>query len=552
MFSVFLVEDEPLIRQNMRNAIEEGGEQFSCAGEAGDGELALTIIQDVKPDILITDIKMPFMDGLTLARHAKAIIPWLRIIIVSGYDDFDLARQAIGIGVDQYILKPVSNKDLFAALLASGEKIAEQKRQSVSFLKNLSNEEMVKSTLIGSFLEQLCSGGVGPDEALRRADELSIALLSKQYAVAVAQYEIAGGASGPNCASGANGSSGRHAVASKVKYLLVDSPDVLFYMSGVDQIVLIFKGSSEIETTGTAYHTAQTLKHELEDDLSASLTIAISAVVNRISAIHGAWHEASVLLKTFGAAHRGRIFCAGDLGRAESPVAATLDEIFNADAEGRLKFATAQDVPAIVEDFTRHLKSDEMQGMLYRYYVLMDLAAAAMRIIKTFNPSLDKASLSGEFMDGAKAFSSAVSVEECAELASKICLKFIELRDSGTNCHHKMLVQKACSYIKENYNNPDISLNTVAAHVSLSPTHFSTIFAQEMSETFIEYLTGVRMEKVKELLLSTDDKIVNIAFSVGYNEPNYLSYLFKKREGVTLKEYRQKKTAAAPDPRCAP
>ncbi len=75
MFSVFLVEDEPLIRQNMRNALENGDEPYICAGEAGDGELALTIIQDVKPDILITDIKMPFMDGLTLARHAKAISP---------------------------------------------------------------------------------------------------------------------------------------------------------------------------------------------------------------------------------------------------------------------------------------------------------------------------------------------------------------------------------------------------------------------------------------------------------------------------------------------
>ena len=135
MYTVFLVEDEPLIRQNMRNTIEHGDEPFTCIGEAGDGELALTIIQDLKPDILITDIKMPFMDGLTLARHAKAIIPWLRVIIVSGYDDFDFARQAIGIGVDQYLLKPMASKDLFAALHVASEKIAEHKKQSVSFLK---------------------------------------------------------------------------------------------------------------------------------------------------------------------------------------------------------------------------------------------------------------------------------------------------------------------------------------------------------------------------------------------------------------------------------
>ena len=90
-----------MIRQNIRNTIEKGNEPFECCGEAGDGELALSIIQDLKPDILITDIKMPFMDGLELSRHAKAIIPWLRIIIISGYDEFELAREAISIGVDQ-------------------------------------------------------------------------------------------------------------------------------------------------------------------------------------------------------------------------------------------------------------------------------------------------------------------------------------------------------------------------------------------------------------------------------------------------------------------
>jgi len=531
MYTVFLVEDEPLIRQNMRNTIENGEEPFTCIGEAGDGELALTIIQDLKPDILITDIKMPFMDGITLARHAKEIIPWLRIIIVSGYDDFDLAQQAINIGVDQYILKPVAAKDLFIALRAASEKIAEHKKQSLSFLKNQSNEEMVKNALVGSFLEQLCNDEIGADESLRRADELSIALLSKCYSVAIAQCEGKGGY--PN----------RQAIASKIKYILVDDPDVFYFMSGMDQAVLIIKGGTDIETTGKAYHVAQTLKHEIEDDGSIVLTIGISGVTNRISGIRDAYHEAAILLKTFAQTHRGRIFCAGDLGRLDASVVPSIDNLFNADVENKLKFATPQDVSAIVEEFAKNLDVDEMQGLLSRYYRLMDLTASAMRIIRNFNPTMDGAELSGHFANRAQVFHSAISPQEFTDLATKICLKFIELRDSGNSCHHRKLVQKACEYIKKNYNNPDISLNTVAAHVSLSPTHFSTIFAQEMSVTFIDHLTAVRIEKVKEILVTTDEKIVSIAFSVGYNEPNYLSYLFKKHEGLTPKEYRQQKKA---------
>jgi two-component system response regulator YesN len=99
MHTVFLVEDEPVIRRNIRTAIERNGDLYTCVGEAGDGELALSIIRDLRPDILITDIKMPFMDGLALARHSRAIFPWLRIIIVSGYNEFELAREAICVGV---------------------------------------------------------------------------------------------------------------------------------------------------------------------------------------------------------------------------------------------------------------------------------------------------------------------------------------------------------------------------------------------------------------------------------------------------------------------
>lgn len=529
MHTVFLVEDEPLIRQNIRNAVEKNGEDFTCIGEAADGELALTIIRDLKPDILITDIKMPFMDGLTLARHAKSIIPWLRIIIVSGYDDFELARQAICVGVDLYLLKPVAGKELLEALRKAGEQVTEHKRHSASFLKDASDEELVRSTLTSAFLQQLCGGEISTDEALRRAEELRIEILSPRYVVMISLFE------------GKGAYPKRQAIASKVKYMLVANPDVHFFLGGEDQIVMIIKGSEDIDATERAYHTAQMLKHEIEDDGATVLTVSISGVTNRISGIRDAFHEAGILLKTFAQTRRGRIFCAADIGRIESPVAAPAGSFLGVNIENRLKFATAEEVPGIVEEFTRNLTTDRMQDVLYRYYILMDLANTAVRIIRNFNPDTDPSKISGHFADLSQVFQSAMSAEDFSELATRICLKAIQLRDCGNSSHHVKLVRRACEYIEENYAHPDISLNTVAAHVSLSPTHFSTIFAQEMSVTFIEYLTNIRMEKVKELLSSTDEKLVNIAFSVGYNEPNYLSYLFKKREGLTPKEFRLQK-----------
>lgn len=127
MIKVFLVEDEVVIRRGIRNAIHWEEEGFEFAGEAGDGELALPLVQRTKPDILITDIRMPFMDGLELSRRLKAVMPDLHIIILSGYDDFHYAQEGISIGVEDYLLKPVTAAQLLSALRKIADRIREQR-----------------------------------------------------------------------------------------------------------------------------------------------------------------------------------------------------------------------------------------------------------------------------------------------------------------------------------------------------------------------------------------------------------------------------------------
>ena len=108
MLKVFLVEDESLIREGLRDEIPWEQYGFRFAGEAADGEMALPLIRKTRPDVLITDIKMPFMDGLSLSKVVHMELPKTKIVIISGYDDFEYARQAIEVGVDQYLLKPIT------------------------------------------------------------------------------------------------------------------------------------------------------------------------------------------------------------------------------------------------------------------------------------------------------------------------------------------------------------------------------------------------------------------------------------------------------------
>ena len=129
MLKIFLVEDEVVIRNGIKNNIPWEREGFIFAGEASDGELAYPLIIKAKPDILITDIKMPFMDGLELSRIVRKELPQIRIIILSGYNEFDYAKSAIEIGVTQYLLKPISSAKLLEAVKEVGALIEKEREQ---------------------------------------------------------------------------------------------------------------------------------------------------------------------------------------------------------------------------------------------------------------------------------------------------------------------------------------------------------------------------------------------------------------------------------------
>lgn len=153
MLKIFLAEDEVVVRETIKRMIpwEELG--FELVGEAADGEMALPLLIRQQPDLLITDIKMPFMDGLTLARLAKKEIPGLKVVILSGYDDFNYAKQAIGIGVEDYLLKPITKNALIERLSEIRSRY-NMRRHKKNIMKNSTEKcRPMKKTAYGIFLK---------------------------------------------------------------------------------------------------------------------------------------------------------------------------------------------------------------------------------------------------------------------------------------------------------------------------------------------------------------------------------------------------------------
>ena len=192
MTKVFLVDDEIVIREGIRNSFPWRDTEYSLVGEASDGEMALPMIRDTKPDILITDIRMPFMDGLELCRVVRQQMPWIGVIILSGYDEFEYARQGIQLGVKEYLLKPITAHELNQALDRVRE--AMQAEQA-----DRERAERLEQSMVGGSLfvkEKLLSTLYSEDAAESDAGDvigqmgvMGIDLTAQRYAVIDAAFD---------------------------------------------------------------------------------------------------------------------------------------------------------------------------------------------------------------------------------------------------------------------------------------------------------------------------------------------------------------------------
>lgn len=368
MVKVFLVEDEAIIRRGIRDHIDWNANGFEFVGEAGDGEYAYPLIMKTKPDILVTDIKMPFMDGLQLSRLVKKALPATKIIILSGYNEFEYAKEAIKIGISDYLLKPVSSAGLIDALKKAADEIREEREKS---------------------------------------------RLLERYFVSYEKYTE-----------------------------FLDKTDY----SGVDRKLI-------------------------NDFLKLGSVEECSPFVEEYFAAIGEHNYKSLLLRQY----------------------MTMDIFYCVQEFLKKLKAEPPEVPESVVDIKRVPKVIESVEMTKAY------------LIEEFTAAL-------------------------------------QARDRASNDRYGSVIRDAKEYIRANFSQSDLSLNRIAVHIGVSPSYFSSIFKQETGQSFVEYLTQVRMERACELLKCTSYRTSEIGEQVGYNDSHYFSSAFKKAMGQSPKEYKASQT----------
>lgn len=522
MYQIFVVEDELLIRQSIRGLVENMGGPYAFCGEASDGEMALAMMQDLMPDIMLTDIKMPFLDGFELIRHAKAMMPWLKIIIISGYDEFESAQRAISLGVDLYLLKPIKAADLTAAI----EKVAielEQSRRADALPTGYTSDEL-QHALYQHFMQQLLFTPTPTSQLLSRASSLKLEMVHPYYQIVLFHFDVPA-----------------HWQQRAMK-LLNDERAALYYFGGSEHLALLnFAKTKEVLNENT-YRLINIIRHELGFE-GMPITTLVGSVVERISLIREAYAAAEGMLKKLQPVCTGQIIDINDTPEIASDF--LFSSIASTERFGQsLMHAAAEDVPALLENYWNEIGNDALNSMLYRYHTLMDLLKTTVKIVASARTDASSRDIAAQLSNTYDIFNASAKRETFESTALDILLSAVRMKQASSGAiKHSSVITRAEEYIAQEFCDPNISLISVAKHVNMSSAHFSTVFSQTMGKTFISHLTSLRIEKAKQLLSQTDMKLAAIAMEIGYNEPNYFSLVFKKNEGITPKEYRSKFSA---------
>lgn len=531
MIKVFLCEDEFVVREGIKNNIDWAGNGYEFAGEASDGELALPLIRKLEPDIIITDIKMPFMDGLELSRIIKKEMPFSEIVILSGYEEFDYAKQAISIGVAQYLTKPISGEDLLRELNSLREKIIKSKEERA--LKEKFKKEMEENVRRerSELFRHLVSGNRSVTDLLEMAGRLSMDLSAVWYNIILLftkseHHEI-------EEYSKSSVTVDEHVLA------IADEMGLIVFDRDLEGKAILLMDDSEENLAAKQSLLIERLEEVFRDYSHVRYCGGIGKSVNRLSRLNESYEDAGCALANRFFVTTSGFFRAERVAPSESSGDPKLDmssidakRIDKSNVQKFLKSGSLDEIPFYVSEFVKSVGKDAFESYIFRQYIAMDVFFAVSSFMEELSGKKHPEGIDEITKDALG------SVESVTAYITGVIEQAIRYRDSIATNRYREIVDGAVRYIEENYGDEELSLNVLASHVNVSPNHLSTIFSQQTGQTFIKYLTEYRMDKAREMLRCTNLRSSEISEAVGYKDPHYFSYMFKKTVGMTPTNYR--------------
>ncbi|MDD4081461.1 MAG: response regulator [Eubacteriales bacterium] len=515
MYKLLIVDDEPLVRRGFRKTLTEQIPEISILEEASDGAQALEAIVRCRPDIVLTDIRMPHLDGLALIQRCREKDIPCDFIIISGYNDFTYAQQAIGLGVTSYLLKPVDNQELVTLMRASIQKLETVRERSAlaTAKETLAAQSILRLLLQGSLIDALPTGDVEAWQHYFMSRHIQVYQISHSD-------ESATGLLGVLSASYSNRTNLKPA-------MVEDTPGHILLFLGGDEAHLP-------DARQEMSHLFSNLPHQQEEPLVLSYG-GVTQSLSDIPALVRKAEERAMLHLRFSEQ------CCFSQWEDE----ATSWQLPGQEAQTARTKAVQSILQEAYEDAAHGLieaAASLYQAPCHPAQLFIYLRGFYRSLFQALQES--KASLEASFPESyvrqmRRLLTTGTFAQAMAALGGSI-REIKGILGKQYQVEQRRIIAMAKAHMHAHFQR-DLTLESVARQIQMSPAYFSHVFKQETGQNFLAHLTELRIEHAKKLLLEQPQlRIFEVAESAGYQDVRYFSRVFKTQTSFTPGVYRER------------
>lgn len=531
MYKLIFADDEALVRNNISKLVQWEKCGFELIGCCSNGHELLEIVEKDPPDLVITDIDMPFISGIDVARQLRRDYPTVKIIFLTGYDDFNYAQQAIDLNVEKYILKPVTARDLIDCLNEMKKILDNERLQrwNMALLKNFYHQNI--AMLQNSFINSLLTSEVSDTEAAKKVEMLGLEhLAARQFQVAV----LMGDSSQSREWEGESNSLMNFAVWNITKEIIEDRRMGTAIISG-EKVVALLANANKVDKEkwrDDVLTVLEEIRATIEKYLKFTVTIGVGNIYKSYGNIHKSYNEAVSSLGYCYVIGTNRIIFVNDIEPHRHNAL-----IFDKEKELRLlSCIKSNDRDGIIRMVASLMKDASRRASIVQLknYVI-SIIICIIREAESIGLNTSELQQLGDIRN----ILDLNTVKQMQDVVLKLCFSLMENISQNRLNNCSVAIEKAKCFIHENYSDSNISVGVVSQYLNLSPSYFRAIFKKETGTTFINYLTELRMKKARDLIACTNMKNYEIAEAVGYSDPYYFSYCFKKHFNMSPSEFRE-------------
>lgn len=528
LYNILLVDDETDVLEAMKKKIDWEALGFCLAGTAENGQEALEMAEQLHVDVVMTDIKMPYMDGLTLCKKLKENYRNIKVVIYSGFDDFEFAREAVHLEAEEYLLKPISSKDMENVFGKIKKKLDEEFNQHRNVNKLYEYYRKSLPAMQEQFVMGVLEGKITGERLKNMMDMYELDLNAPYYVVVNLYAEAAVKEQSEKTAQLLNFSLRDMAE----EYL---KEKMSFYcINYLDEVIFIFMLQEDKEIENVLYHVDQICKMGSRV-LDVQVTGAVGQPCNSLDTLLSSYQEAKTAMEYRTILGGSQVLYIKDIEPNPQDSVAFMEYDFQ-NLVRAVKIGDRKETDEAIQSFMDSLRNGCITPNQYQL-ICMELSTELMKIGRSYKLRTKQIFGAGEHIPWQELYKH-LSVDELESWLREICNNLRHTLRHERSDSTIRLTEQAKAYIGEHYKENDLSAETLCHQLNVSAAYFSTIFKKEVGLSFVAYLTKIRLEHAVELLRTTEDKTYVIAEAVGYTESNYFSYVFKKQYGISPSKYR--------------